>query len=155
MRALLLLVLVAIPSVCLAHSMEDAFFIGVSSHGELTVIRVRNDNDGPTFPYGISEDPMFRYCKAEWRIFQCVESFEGKPTVVYKSGEYQSDDKYPANPFKGSGVRYEDAVIYLKKAMAYVDKTRDSFVGYYICDKGCSDDNAPVFIFSFQSMYDD
>ena len=150
MRNLLLLALLAVPSVCFAFGVEDSFYVGISSQGQVTTIGVRSDWDGSApVPYGSSsKNPVLRYCSHEsYDVFQCGARRADTPTIVFKSGKYQrnSDD-----PTKGSGVRYEEAMTYLRKARAHLKKTnvKAEFDGYYLCEKGCGNDR-PLFLFSF------
>lgn len=153
MRAFILLVLLGAPSLSFALSLEDSFFMGVSSHGKLMRIEVRHDYDGGTLPYGSSEDPSFRYCEHVGDIFQCAKTPREIPTVVYKSGNYQRDNNN--DPTKGTGIRYKEAMSYLKKVMAsFENKSAVEFNNYYICEKGC-DDKKPLFIFAFDNKYED
>ena len=151
MRNLLLLALLAAPSVCSAHGVEDSFYVGISSQGNVTTIGVRGDWDGSApVPYeSSSKNPVLRYCSHEYEhdVFQCGARRADTPTVVFKSGNYHRDNN---DPTKGSGVRYEEAMSYLRKARAYLRKKnmKVGFDGYYLCEKGCGDDR-PLFLFSF------
>jgi hypothetical protein len=150
MRALILLALLATPSLCLALGVEQTFFVGVSSHGKLMWINVRDDYHGGILPYGSSEDPSFRYCGTVEHNFQCAKTPTERPTVIYKSGDYERDND---DPTKGTGIRYEEAMSYLKKAKANI-KARVELYRYYICDQGC-DDKKPLFIFDFYYLLEE
>ncbi len=103
-------------------------------------------------PYGATDDPDFRYCEQAEFVFQCAKTPGEMPAVVYKSGHYQPGSDGPAN---GAGVRYQEAMSYLKKVVAgLANKSAVEFNEYFVCAKGC-DDKKPVFIFGFENKYAD
>lgn len=152
MRTLILLVLLATPLLNIASSLEDSFFVGISSHGKLLRINVRSDYDGGALPYGSTDDPTFHYCENVEFLFQCAKTPKEMPTVIYKSGNHQRDND---DHTKGTGIRYKEAMDYLKKVMAsFENKSAVEFNNYYYCEKGC-DDKKPLFIFAFDNKYED
>lgn len=156
MRNLLHIALLAVPSICFASGVEDSFYVGISSRGQVTTIGVQDNWDGSApVPYtGSSNDPVLRYCiHKTFAVFQCGKNPSETPSIIYKSGNYVRDND---DSTKGSGVRYDEAVTYLRKARDYLKKinVKAEFYGYYFCEKGCGDDR-PLFLFSFEYWHDE
>ena len=150
----LLLVLLFIPSLCLANSAECGFFIGVSSDGQITIIGTRNDWDGSAFQFGVPEDPKLRYCEqAKNYSFQCRSKRDENPNVIYKNGDYDDSNSPSSDLSKKFGIRHKEARAYFEKVMAFIKGKKietyydSSRSNYFTCDKAC-DNKEPHFISS-------